>query len=174
MGIIALEFEVLILEVEEVLHIRVQFHLRQVPGLTRQLEFRLFDVVQVEMGVTRGVDEVAGLKARHLCHHLEQQGVRGDVEGHTQEGVGRTLIKLQRQAVACHVELEDGVTRGQRHLVHLCHVPCRDDHTARIRIVLQLVQHVLYLVDRTTFVVATGVRKRDLTRRFRRPTRSRF
>ena len=105
------------------------------------------------MRVACGVDEVARTESRHLCHHLQQQGIGGDIERHTQEGVGRALVELQRQTVASHVELEDGVTRGQRHSVDLSHIPCRDDHAARVRIGLQLVDHILYLVDDASVVV---------------------
>ena len=87
MGIVADELEVLVLEIEERLDIGVDLHCGQGTGLTGQLELRLFDVVQIEMGITRGVDEVACLKACDLCHHLQQKGVGGDVEGYTQERV---------------------------------------------------------------------------------------
>ena len=72
MRVVANEFEVLVLEVEEALHIGIDLHRRQWTRLTGELEFRLLDMVQVEMRVACGVDEVACLIARHLCHHLEQ------------------------------------------------------------------------------------------------------
>ena len=77
MRIVANEFEVLVLEIKETLHIGIEFHLRQGTWLTGKLKLGLFDVVQVEVGVTCGVDEVTSFEARHLCHHLEQQGIRG-------------------------------------------------------------------------------------------------
>ena len=110
-------------------------------------------MIQIEVGVACGVDEVAWLVARHLCHHLEQQGVGGDVEGYAEEGVGRALVELERQTVASHIKLEDGVTRGQGHLVYLGHVPGRDNHPAGVGVVLQLVEHVLNLVDGAAVVV---------------------
>ena len=112
------------------------------------------------MGVTRGMDEVARAESRHLCHHLQQQGIGGNVERHTQEGVCRALIELQRQTALCilsvgivDIELEDGVAWRQRHFVDLCHVPCRDNHAARVGVGLQLVYHILYLVNDTSVVV---------------------
>ena len=127
-GVVADEFEVLVLEIEEALHVGVDFHDGQATGLTGELQLGLLDVVQVEVGVARGMDEVTGLVARHLCHHLQQQGVAGDVERHAEEGVGRALVELQAEPSVGHIELEDGVTRGQRHLVDLRHVPCGDNH----------------------------------------------
>ena len=72
MWIIAYELKILVLEIEEALHIRVDLHRGQGTRLTCQLEFGLFDMVQIEVGVTRGVDEVTRLIARHLCHHLQR------------------------------------------------------------------------------------------------------
>ena len=153
MGIVVEEFEVLVLEVEEGLDVGVDLHLGQGTGLTGELELGLLDVVQIEMGVASGVDEVTGLEACDLGHHHQEQGVGGDVEGYAEEGVCRTLVELERQTVAGHVELEDGVTGRQCHLVHLGHVPSGDDHTTGVGIVLQLVQHVLDLVYRAAVVV---------------------
>ena len=110
MGIVVDELEVLVLEVEERLDVGIDLHLGQGTGLTSELETGLFDVVQIEVGVAGGMDEVAGLVTGHLCHHLEQQGVGGDIEGYAEEGVGRALVELERETVTGHVELEDGVT----------------------------------------------------------------
>ena len=153
MGIVVDELEVLVLEVEERLDVGVDLHLGQGTGLTGELETGLLEVVQIEMGVTRGMDEVTGLETCHLCHHHEEQGIGGNVEGYAEEGVGRTLVELERETVAGHVELEDGVTGGQRHLVDFGHVPGGDDHTTGIWIVLQLVQHILDLIYRAAVVV---------------------
>ena len=45
------------------------------------------------------------------------------------------------------------MTRRQRHLIDLSHVPCGDDHATGIGIILQLIQHILDLVYRTSFIV---------------------
>ena len=82
MGIVAYKLKVFELEVEERLDIGVKLHLWQWPRLSCQLELGLFDMVQVEVGVARRVDEVTSLESRYLCHLLEQEGVRGDVEGY--------------------------------------------------------------------------------------------
>ena len=95
MWVVAYEFEVLVLEIEEVLHVWVDLHRGQRTRLTGELEFGLFGMVQVEVRVTRGVDEVTCLVARHLCHHLKQQGVRGDIKRNPEEGVGTTLVELE-------------------------------------------------------------------------------
>ena len=86
-GIVTNEFEVLVLEIEEALDVGVEFHLGQGTRLTGQLELRLLDVVQIEMGVACGVDEVTGLITCDLSHHLQEEGVRGNVERYAEEGV---------------------------------------------------------------------------------------
>ena len=123
-GVIALQLEVLVFEVEDALHVRIDLHRGQLTRLTCQLQTGLIEVVQIEVGVASGVDKLTRLQSANLSHHHAEQRIRCDVEGHTQEGVGRALIELQRQLSVSHIELEDGVTRGQCHLVDLCHIPC--------------------------------------------------
>ena len=153
MGIVVDELEVLVLEVEERLDVGINLHLGEGTGLAGELETGLLEVVQIEMGVTRGVDEVTGLEACHLCYHHEEQGIGGNVEGYAEEGVGRTLVELERETVAGHVELEDSMTGRQGHLVHFGYVPGGDDHTTGVGVVLQLIEYILDLVDGTAVVV---------------------
>ena len=94
--VIALQLKVLELEIKNILDIRIDLHRRQWARLTGELQLRLLDMVQVEMRVTSGMDEVTCLQSCHLCHHLQQQGIRCDVEGNTQEGVCRPLVELER------------------------------------------------------------------------------
>ena len=67
------------------------------------------------MGVAQGVDELAGLEARHLRHHHGQQRVGGDVEGKAEKDVGAALVELAGEPALGHVELEEGVAGGERH-----------------------------------------------------------
>ena len=109
MRVVANEFEIFVVEVEDARDVRINLHRGQGTRLTRQLKLGLLDVVQVEVGVTSGMDEVAWFETCDLCHHLKQQGIRGNVEGYAQEGVGTSLVELQRQTVVGDIELEDGV-----------------------------------------------------------------
>ena len=72
MRVVADELEVFVLEVEDGLHIGVDDHAGQGARSARELQFCLLDVVQIEVGVASGVDEVAWLQACHLRHHLQQ------------------------------------------------------------------------------------------------------
>jgi len=68
-------------------------------------------------------------------------------ERHAQEDVGAALVELAGQLAVGHVELEQGVAGRQLHARHVGHVPGRNDHPARVRIVLDLIQHLADLVD---------------------------
>ena len=66
---------------------------------------------------------------------------------HAQEDVGAALVELAGQLAAGHVELEQRVAGRQLHVRYVGHVPGRDDHAARVRIVPDLVHHLRNLVD---------------------------
>ncbi len=67
---------------------------RQRARFAGQLQPRLLEVVQIEVGVTEGVYEVPDLQIADLGHQMGQQGVGGDVERHAEEDVGRALVEL--------------------------------------------------------------------------------
>src|ERR1700678_435840 len=75
MGLVILQGEILVLESEDVLHRRIQFHGGERIGLARQLLFRLGDVIEIEMRIAQTVHEFAGLKTDHLRHHQGEKRV---------------------------------------------------------------------------------------------------
>ncbi|MNC04864.1 hypothetical protein D3C75_523140 [compost metagenome] len=99
------------------------------------------------MHIATGPDEVAHGQIALLGHHVGQQGVARDVERQTEEDVAAALIELAGELAVRHIELEEGVTRGERHLVQLTHVPGGDYDAARIRVVLDVIHRLLDLVD---------------------------
>ena len=117
------------------------------------------------MYVAKGMDEVAGLQATHLCHHHGEKGIGGDIERHAEEYVGATLIELARQFAVSHIELEEGMARwecrlasryvGGKVLLVLIGqhtwIPRRDDMPATVGVRLDAFHHLLDLVD--AFVV---------------------
>ena len=151
--VIALKLKVLIFEVEQVLDIGVQLHLGQRARCARELQVSLLKVVEVEVSVACGVYKIASLKPCYLSHHHEQQSIRSDVERHTEEGIGRTLVELKRQSAVGNIKLEEAMAGRQRHLFYLRRVPSAHDHASRVGMVLYLVKHILYLVDSSTVVV---------------------
>ena len=82
------------------------------------------------------MDELTGFQSRHLRHHLEQEGIRGDVERYAQETIGTALVHLQAQLSVRHVKLEEHVARRQVHVFQVRHVPCVDDNPPRVGIVI--------------------------------------
>src|SRR3990167_8144540 len=128
-GLVALELEVLVLKSEQVALVGDR-HGREVEGLASQLPAGLVQVVQVEVRVAEGVDELARLQAHDLGDHQGQQGVGGDIERHAQEHVGAALVELAAELSIRHEELEQAVTGRQGHVVDVGRVPGRDDVAA--------------------------------------------
>jgi hypothetical protein len=118
------EFEVFVTEGEEVLDVGVDVHLWQWARGAGELQLGLLKVVEIEVGVARGMDEVATLESAHLCHHLEQKGIGGDIEGHSEEGVGTALVELEGEFAIGYIELEETVAGWESHLGHFGGVPC--------------------------------------------------
>ena len=108
-SIVVFQFEIFKMEVENVLYIRIQFHRGERARSSRELQARLFQMVEIEMRVARSVNEVASAESAYLRHHLQEKCIRSNVERHSQERVGRTLIELERQAAISHVELKEHV-----------------------------------------------------------------
>ena len=81
MRVVVLDGDVVEGEIEERSYGRVETHLRQRPRIARELEARLLEMVQIEMRIAEGMDEIARLQARRLGHHVGEQRIGGDVEG---------------------------------------------------------------------------------------------
>ena len=74
------QFEVLVTEVEYIVHPGIDLHLRRRHGLSGQLQVRLLQVVHIQVRVTQCVHELARRKTGHPGHHHGEQGIGGDVE----------------------------------------------------------------------------------------------
>ncbi len=92
--VVAFEGKVLEAECEYIRQRLVDLHFRQSPRRPCKLEPGLIDMVEIQMGVAKGVDEGPGGKACDLRHHQGQQRVGRDVERHAKEYVGGALIEL--------------------------------------------------------------------------------
>jgi hypothetical protein len=111
-------------------------------------------VVAVDVAVSACPNEVAHIQIALLRHHVGEQSVARDVEGHAQEDVGAALVQLAAQLgffawvlCGCHIELEEGMTRHERHLVEFGHVPCAHDDAAAVRVAFERVDDLLDLVN---------------------------
>src|SRR5258705_3491161 len=108
-------------------HRRIELDRGQTARLPRKLDFRLPDVIEIQVGVAETVDEMPGREIADLGDHQREEGVRRDVEGNTQENVRAALVQVTGQASARDVELKENVARGQSHLRELPDVPRADD-----------------------------------------------
>ena len=59
-----------------------------------ELRLHLFVVVAVDVTVATGPDKVADIQVALLRHHVREQCVAGDIEGHTQENISAALVQL--------------------------------------------------------------------------------
>ena len=69
MRIIVHKFEILVLEIEDALHLRIYLHLRKLARLTAELKLDLLEMVEIDVGVSGRMDEVSRLKAAYLSYH---------------------------------------------------------------------------------------------------------
>ena len=152
-GGVGCPFEVLVAEAEDVLHVGIDVHLRQGARFARQLQMYLVEVVQVDVCVAQCMDEVARLQSRHLSHHHQQQGIRRDVERYSQKRVGAALVELQAEPSVGDIELEEQVAGRQVHAFQVSHVQGAPDDAALVRVMLDGLDRLLYLVDEAPVVV---------------------
>src|SRR4029079_18862277 len=89
--------------------------LRQWKRRPRKLSVDLVQVVEIEVAVAAGPDEVAHAEVALLRNHVRQKSVRSDIERHPQEDIRTALVHLARQASAGNIELEQQVARWQLH-----------------------------------------------------------
>ena len=104
-------------------------------------------MIEVQVAVAAGPDELAGLEVALLREHVRQQRVAGDVEGHAEEDIGAALVELTGQPAVGDVELEQRMAGLRLHPLELAHVPGADDDAARIRVAAQLLERHADLID---------------------------
>ena len=148
--VVALEREVLVAEIFQLGHRGIEEHAWKRTRFTRKLLARLLKVVHVEMEVSESVDELLGLQSTDLSDHHREQGVGGDVKGDAEEEIRAALVELAAEFAIRDIELDQGVARGQRHLVDLSGVPGADDVTAAVGILFQILDDARDLVDGAT------------------------
>ena len=145
--IVAGDFEVLEPVVEDGVGLAPDHELRIGTRLAGELKLGLLHVIVIEVAVAARPDEVSDLEARLLRHHVREQRVARDVEGHAEEDVAGALVELAGEPAVGHVELEKAVAGRKRHLVHEARIPGAHDHAAAVGIGPELLHQVLDLVD---------------------------
>ena len=94
MGVIAFEVEILVLEIENGSHLRVELEAWQRAGLTLQLKSGLIEMIEIQMGVAESVNKLARFESTDLSHHSGQKSVGGDIEGNSEKDVRTALVEL--------------------------------------------------------------------------------
>ena len=148
MGIVIKDGNIVVSEIEQRFHIRVQDEFRQRSRIPRKLQPRLFEMIEIEMRIAERMHEIACFQPAALRDHRRHQGVTCDVEGHAEKDIGRALVELARQLSVGDIELKQAVTRRERHLVEIADIPCGHDEPARIRIAADFVDDPLQLIVR--------------------------
>ena len=102
-------------------------------------------MIAINVTIATGPDKVTHIQVALLRHHVGEQGVAGDVEGHTQEDIGAALIELTAEfasfltisPLSCrwsHVKLKERMAGHQRHFVQFTHIPAAHNDAARVRV----------------------------------------
>ena len=81
--VVAGELEIVVGELEDRLHGRVDLHAAARAARSHS-SLRLLQMVEIKVGAAEGVHEVTRLQSRYSRHH-HRQCIGGDVERHTEE-----------------------------------------------------------------------------------------
>ena len=76
------------------------------------------------------MDEISGFQSGDLRHHLQEQGIGSNVEGHSLKNVRTTLVQLQAQPSVGDIELEESVAGREVHVVQIAYIQCADYYQA--------------------------------------------
>ena len=90
--VVVFEREVFELEIEYALNLGIDDHARKRTRIARHLQLDLLEVVAIDVGIAKCVDELTSLESGDLCHHHEQKRIRCDVERNAKEDIGAALV----------------------------------------------------------------------------------
>ncbi len=148
MRVVSLKGEIFILEIEQALYFRIEFHCWEWSRFSRELEVHLLEVIQIDVCVSRSMDELSWFKSAYLGHHHSQKGIGCDIERNAEECVSASLIKLTGKLSVRHIELEKAVARREGHLIDLSRIPCTYEHSPAVRVSLYCIDDFRKLIDR--------------------------
>ena len=92
--VVTLEFEVLVTEREDVLHVRIDLHHRQGPRRARQLQARLIEVVGIKVGIAERVNALLADPAR--ASEMGRAGRARAIEEFAWTAIGERTAALYR------------------------------------------------------------------------------
>lgn len=161
MRVVVDDFEILELILKDGGWLALDDQLGQGARLPWKLLSDALQVVEVDVRVPAGPDEVARFQFALLRDHMSQQAIACTIEGQAEHCIAAALVQLAGEPLVGYVELEKSVAGGQGRLAMLYvllrrdalvrqhgWVPCADDVAPGIRLGLDLVDKLRYLVDR--------------------------
>lgn len=154
--IVADDLKVLELEVVDVRHLSLELQLREWTWRALQLLLQRSHMVQVNVSVAQGVNEVAGRQVGDVSNHVSEESVRRNIERHAEPHVGRALVQLAAELAIRDVELRQAVTGRQSHLRDLHRVPGSHDDAPVGGVHLDALDDLLQLVDSLAGVVVVA------------------
>lgn len=114
-GIIAIKLEIIDDEGIYILRPILNRQYGEGTGRAGQLLLEGFDMVQVDMGISKHMNKFTGLEMTNVGDHTREQGVRRNVEWNSQSQITGALIHDATQLAIGHIELAEHVAGRQRH-----------------------------------------------------------
>lgn len=154
--IVAFDRKVFETEAKDVLDARIDAKTGKLLRRARELLFRLLDMVQIEVNVAEGMDELSRQEACDLREHHREKSVGRDIERDPEEDISAPLIELAGKPASGHVELKEAMTRRQRHFLDVPDVPSADDESPRVGRRAEHLHQVCDLIDAASIRSAPG------------------
>ena len=82
MRLILFDRNVVVAEIKDRTHRRIELQMRKRKWTSLDLFARLFEVIFLQMRIAQCVHEIADTEIAHLRDHMREQRVAGDVERH--------------------------------------------------------------------------------------------
>lgn len=142
MRIIIAQGKILVFKIKNTLHVRINFHPGQSTRFTGQLQFHLFNMIQVNMRIPQRMYKFPWFQPAYLSDHHCQQGIRGNIERYSQECISTTLVKLARQFPVSYIKLEQRMTRRAKPYSQYPGIPCAHDQPTGIRVMFNIMHHL--------------------------------
>src|SRR6266404_3607768 len=123
----------------------------------------LVKMILIDMVIAKSVNELTNVELTHMGHQVHKQRIGADVEWHPEKCIRRSLVKLAMKcASAFNLELEQRVTRRQIDIARLLWIPPCDNQTSRVRIGLNLMYKIRYLVRAVSFRIVSAKRTPEI------------
>lgn len=154
--VIILKGKIGIFKAKNIFFLSINFHFWKISWCTSKLLFHLFNMIIIDMHITKSMNKFSGFQISYLCHHHRKECIRSNIEGNTEEYISRALIQLTRKLPIRNIELKKRMAWWRRTIrilyksFYLSHIPPRNDISSRIRIIHDCIKGVCYLINRDT------------------------